>query len=331
MNYFTGIDVGKKRLDVAWLRDPFTSKKKTKKFDNTALGHKAVAEWLIRSTKGTPGDIVVTIEPTGIYHESLTLYLYQCGFSVLLVNPGKAKKYAQSRGQVHKTDQQDGIMLARYGESNHDMLSLWQPEPEEARKLKVLLRRLDALEKDLQREYNRKEATDFSLSSDEVTKSLQQMIDTLKVEIQRLKEDIDEHIDNHPQLKKNRDLLESIKGIGEVVSREMLCLLACKQFKNARQVSALLGLIPRHRESGTLKGRTTLSKVGDSRLRAKLYMAAVVASTHNIDIRHQKRRLLDAGKTKMQALCAAMRKLVQICFGVIKHQSQYQPKIQISA
>ncbi len=279
MKYFTGIDVSKKKLDIAWLRDAATGKKKNKKLDNTALGHAMVAKWLTDSTKGKPEEIVVVLEPTGVYHESLALFLQQSGFHVVLANPGKAKKYAESRGQTHKTDKQDGLMLARYGEANLDMLSPWQPEPSEARELKVLLRRLNALEKDLQREYNRQEATEFSLSSDEVKKSLQQMIEALKAEIKRLTDDIDNHIDKHPQLKKNRQLLQSVKGVGAVISREMLCLLACKTFKDARQVSAFLGLIPKHRESGNLAGRT----------------------------------------------------LVQICFGVIKHQSEYQPQLEIRA
>ena len=75
-----------------------------------------------------------------------------------------------------------------------------------------------------------------------------------------------------------------------------------------------------------LDSRTTLSKVGPSRVRAKLFLAAVSASTHNPDIKAQKRRLLAAGKTKMQALGAAMRKLIQICFGVLKTQTKYQPQ-----
>jgi transposase len=195
------------------------------------------------------------------------------------------------------------------------------------RELKVMLRRLDALEKDLQREHNRQEAARVSLPSERVAQSLEDMIATLKAEIQCLQQDIDDHIDRFPELKRNRELLQSIKGIGSVMSRELVYLFASKRFQSARQAAAYLGLIPKLRESGTLKGRTTLSKVGSARLRAKLYMAAVSASTHNPDIKAQKARLLKAGKTKMQALGAAMRKLIQICFGVITHQSEYQPQL----
>ena len=327
MSEFTGIDVGKEKFDVGWLRDVKSGKKKTKVFKNTRAGHQQAQDWLLNNLKVPAEDIVITLEPTGVYHEALMYFLHDCGFQVLLVNPGKAKKFAESLNQIHKTDKLDAVTLAWYGHAQQHKLTPWQPEPPEIRELKVMIRRLDALEKDLQREHNRQEAADVSLSSDRVTQSIQDMIETLKAEIQRLQQDIDDHIDRFPELKRNRELLESIKGIGPVMSRELVYLFASKRFKSARQAAAYLGLIPKLKESGTLKGRTTLSKIGSARIRAKLYMAAVCASTHNPDIKAQKARLLKAGKVKMQALGAAMRKLIQICFGVIKHQSEYQPQL----
>ena len=324
---FTGIDVSKEKFDVGWLRDVKTGKKKTKVFKNTRAGHQQVQDWLLNNLKVPAQDIVIILEPTGVYHEALMYFLHDCGFQVLLVNPGKARKYAQSLNQLHKTDKLDAVTLAWYGHAQQHKLTLWQPEAPEIRELKVMIRRLDALEKDLQREQNRQEAAQVSLSSDRVAQSLKDMIETLKAEIERLQQDIDNHIDRFPELKRNRQLLQSIKGIGAVMSRELVYLFASKRFKSAKQAAAYIGLIPKLRESGKLKGRTMLSKIGSARIRAKLYMAAVCASTHNPDIKAQKARLLKAGKVKMQALGAAMRKLIQICFGVIKHQCEYQPQL----
>ena len=95
------------------------------------------------------------------------------------------------------------------------------------------------------------------------------------------------------------------------------------------QVAAYVGLIPRLNESGVFKGRSSLSKSGPSRIRSKIFLATVCACTHNPDIKAQKDRLIYAGKTKMQASGAAMRKLIQICFGVIKNQTRYQPQIAL--
>ena len=327
MSYHTGIDISKDKFDIGWLRHVATGKRTTKVFKNTTAGHQQAADWLLNTIKASAEEIVVALEPTGVYHEALLYFLHQCGFKVLLVNPGKARKYAESLDQMHKTDKLDAIMLAHYAYAQRHKLTLWQPEPPQVRELKVMIRRLDALEKDLQREKNRQEATQVSLSSERVVQSLKAMIATLEAEIKCLQQDIDDHINRFPELKQNRRLLESIKGIGPVMSRELVYLFAAKTFKSARQMAAYLGLIPKLKESGKFKGRTMLSKTGSARIRAKLYMAAVCASTHNPDIRAQKQRLLRAGKIKMQALGAAMRKLIQICFGVIKHQSEYQPQL----
>lgn len=327
MYVFVGIDVSKEKLDIGWLRE--AGKVKTKVFSHRRSHFDALKGWLLKQT-GVPAEqMVITLEPTGIYHEALLYDLHEAGFRLLQVNPGRARKYFEALGEIHKTDKKDAVMLARYGRAQvtEGAPIFWQPEAPEARHLKVLLRRLDALEKDLQREENRLEASSQSDCTDRVVQSIRDMIRVLKEEIARLEQDIDDLIESHPYLRKNRRLLNSIKGIGDVMSRELVCLFACKYFKNARQVSAFLGLIPKLRESGKMKGHTALSKTGPARIRQKLYMAAVVASQHNQDIRAQRDRLLKQNKNKMQALGAAMRKLVQICFGVIKHQTEYQPQV----
>ncbi|WP_346350728.1 IS110 family transposase [Oceanimonas sp. AH20CE76] len=330
-----GIDVSKEKLDVGWLRDTASNKVKTKVFKNQKQSFEVLAAWVLKNTKAEPQHILITLEATGVYHENLAYFLHQQGFKVMVANPGKAKQYARAIGLVHKTDKLDALMLAHYGmaQSNAGQLTLWEPEAPEVRHLKGLLRRLDALEKDHQRELNRLEACEQTDTSPRVLESINNVLDTLQKEISALEQEIDDHIDRHPPLRKNRRLLSSIKGVGPVVSREMTCLFAGRVFVSAKQVAAYLGLIPRQVESGKFKGCTRLSKSGPARLRAKLYMAAVVAGTHNLDIKDQKQRLLKQGKNKMQALGAAMRKLVQICYGVIKHQQEYRPQasMQVSA
>jgi len=328
MNEYIGIDVGKEQVDICWLRDPNTGKKKTKKFKNKPEVFSDIRQWLIEQTQIDSSRIIILLEATGVYHEGLSYFLYDQGFKLIVSNPGKAKKFSQSIGLIHKTDKSDAMMLARYGFSQQHQLILWEPEPKEIRQLKAMMRRLSALEKDYQREKNRLEASEISDSSERVLKSLRDMIAVLACEVSALKHDIDDHIDSTLTLCKNRQLLLTIKGVGEVVAREMVYLFAAKSFVNAKQVAAYLGLIPRLNESGVFKGRTTLSKSGPSRVRAKLYLASVSASTHNHEIKAQRDRLLKAGKTKMQALCAAMRKLVQICFGVIKNQTEYQVQVR---
>lgn len=324
MRYEIGIDVAKDKFDCLWLRDTETLKIKTKVLPNNPAGFKTLKTWLEKHVSSDLSLIFVTLEATSIYHESLCYALFEMGVNVSVINPAFIRDFAKSLGTRSKTDKKDSFILARYGSMVEP--NLWQPEPEEVRELKALLSRLTGLEKDLQRESNRLEKATISQSSKTVIESIELMIKALKKECARVEKEIDEHIDRHPKLKSDRQKLQSIPAVGDVVSREMLSLLHSRQFERASQAAAFVGLVPKLWESGKMKGKTTLCKNGSGRLRAKLYMVAVVAIQHNPDIKNQYERLVAAGKTKMQALGAAMRKLVQICYGVLKHQSEYRPQ-----
>ena len=199
--------------------------------------------------------------------------------------------------------------------------------------LQELLRRLDALETDRQRERNRLEKAQISQASTEVLASLERSLAFLEAEYQRLRQAIDEHIDTHPTLKADRQLLASIPGIGPALSARMLALLQHGQrFASAAQFASYLGVTPTEHRSGTsIHQKPHLSKSGPPAMRAKLYMAALVASRHNPDVRAHYQRLIERGKCPMAALGAAMRKLAQMCFGVVKHQAHYQPQVALNA
>jgi transposase len=307
------------------LKDPDNLKVKTKVLSNDQTGFKALRAWLEKNITPELSQIHVMMEATGVYHEALAYALYEMGVQVSVINPAFVRDFAKGLGVRNKTDKKDSMVLARYGVMTQPRL--WQPEAKEVRELKALLTRLSALQKDLQREHNRLEKAHVSQASQAVIESVQIMTHQLQEEVKRVEKQIDDHIDQHPQLKQDRDLLQSIPAVGKVLSREMLCVLHSRAFGRASEAAAFVGVTPKLWESGKLKGRTTLCKNGPGRLRAQLYMAAIVATQYNPDIRAQYQRLCVAGKTKMQALGAAMRKLVQICFGVLKHQSEYRPQL----
>lgn len=322
-----GIDVSKAKLDCLWLRDPETGKVKTKKLDNHTKGRQQLVQWLLKTIQAEPEQIRVTVEATGVYHEQLAYTLFQEGFHICVVNPARPAEFARSLGNLHKTDRRDSYILALFGHRiNPDP---WQPEPQEIRALKALLARLDSLEEDIQRERNRQEKASISGASERVLESLATVIELLTEEKAKLEQDIDDHIDRHPELKKHRDLLETIPAVGPVISRVMVALLHSREFRTAGALAAFLGLVPKQQASGVFKGRSRLSKTGSAKIRAKLFFPAIVAIRHNPDIRAQYERLTQNGKTKMQAIGAAMRKLVQICFGVVKHQTEYRPQLQM--
>ena len=318
-----GIDVSKEKLDCAWLREQ--DKLKTKVFANKLTGWQELFDWALKNTHLAVEQLHFVMEATGIYHEQLAMFLFNKGAKVSVVNPAQVKFYAQSMGVRSKNDKKDSVVLARYGLKENPLP--WQPEAPEIRTLKALLARFDAIEKDLQREKNRQEKAVIALAPETVIQSITQMIDLLNTEQQRLDKLIEEHINKHQQLKENKALLESIPAVGKVIATRMLMVIGSRQFDDAPQCAAYLGLVPVQHESGSsIKGRAKLSKAGSPVIRAKLYMAAVVAIRYNPDIKAQYERLTSRGKSKMSALGAAMRKLVHICFGVLKHQQPYQPQ-----
>jgi len=111
LNYI-GLDVSKHKLDCVWLKEPSAGKLKSKVFKNDRSGHQALLVWLSALVSKDLTEVVVTVEPTGVYHESLVYTLHESGVEVLLVNPGKAKAFAVSQNRQSKTDKKDSVMLA---------------------------------------------------------------------------------------------------------------------------------------------------------------------------------------------------------------------------
>lgn len=157
----------------------------------------------------------------------------------------------------------------------------------------------------------------------------QSILDTiafLEQQLVKLEQNIGQHINNHPNLKEDRDLLTSIPAVGPQVGNPMLSVLHNHSFRSAEQFAAYLGLVPVERQSGSaIKGRPRLSKNGPAHIRAKLYMAAIVATRHNPHLKALYQRLQASGKSKMSALGVVMRKLAHLCFGVVKTRQPYHP------
>ncbi|PMR72963.1 transposase, partial [Billgrantia endophytica] len=236
--------------------------------------------------------------------------------------PAQVRDFSRSLGVRGKTDKKDSVVLARYGATQQP--ECWQPEPEEVRKLKALAARLDAMDKDIHRERNRREKAEFIMATD-ILRSIDDILLALTRERDRLQQQIDDHLDQHPGLKRDRVLLQTIPGVGPAVSLRLLAMLRSRAFQSARQAAAFAGLVPVSWESGSsVRMRPRLSKAGNPKLRQSLYMAAVVGLRRNPDISALYRRLTGNGKSTMAALGAAMRKLIHIAYGILKTQTEYR-------
>jgi len=319
--FYLGVDVAKKKLDCMLL-DTSTGKMKSKSVANTPVGFAELVEWLKKNKAVDPH---IVMEPTGMYHEAAALALADAGLVVSLINPAQLRAFAQGLGIKNKTDKEDSAVLARFGAAQNP--EPWQPPSPSARRLKALLRRRDAVADDLQRERNRQEANDFSSVPEAVSDSIKESIAFLEAELKRLEKMIATHINDDPDLRNKKKLLETIPGVGPRVATHMTTLFAGRTFERAEQLAAYLGLVPVMWESGSsVRGRPHMSKAGPAYLRKVLYLPAVGARRWNPHIKALNDRLLAKGKSKMAAIGAAMRKLAHLCFGVVHSGKPYDPK-----
>jgi transposase len=324
--FFIGCDVSKKKLDLALLMSVEPPKLRSKVVENNQPGWMALIEWACRQASCTPGELHVVMEATGAYHEAAAYALTQAGVPVSVVNPAQVRDFAKGLAMRSKTDAADRAVLARYGAVVRP--PLWQPPAPEVVELKGLLGRLQVIEEELARETNRLEKAQVSVTPQVVLDSLDKNLTFLQQQKRDLEQRINDHIAGHPQLKRDRELLESIPAIGRKTACRMLCVLHSRPFRSAASVAAYLGLVPVQHQSGTSVWKPPrLSKAGPGAMRAAMYMPAIVASRKNPDIRAHYNRLIAQGKSKMSALGAAMRKLVHICFGVLKNQQPYRPSV----
>jgi transposase len=312
-----GIDISKAKFDVALVRDD--GKLRHKVFPNTSAGFQQLSAWLVKHRAGA---IHACLEATGTYGEALAVYLHKAGHLVSVVNPAIIKAFAATEMSRTKTDKADASLIARYCHKHQP--PAWTPPPPEISELQALVRRLEALLEMLQQERNRLSA---GIESTSVKASVEQHIAYLDEQIAHTQALIRDHIEGHPPLKQQRDLLRSIPGIGETTAAKFLAeIVDINHYQSARQVAAFAGLVPKHRESGaSVRGRPKLCKVGTARLRKALYFPAIVATQHNPIIKALSARLRERGKCPMIIIGAAMRKLIHLAYGVLKSGKPFDP------
>jgi transposase len=314
-----GIDISKLKFDACLLRD--AGRLRHRVFPNTPAGFAQLSAWL---SKHHVERAHACLEATGTYGEALAAYLHEAGHVVSVVNPALIKAYAQSHLSRAKTDKADATLIARFCAERCP--PEWRPLPREVRELQALARRLDSLLEMRQMEANRLEVA----ATAAVSESLTGHLTYLDEEIARTGKLIRSHIDRHPGLRAQRDLLLSIPGIGETTAAKLLSeIMDVKLYESARQLAAFAGLAPRLHESGrSVRRKARLSKTGAPRLRKALYFPAVVAMRHNPRVRAMSERLKERGKCPMQIIGAAMRKLVHIVYGVLKSGRPFDPELK---
>jgi transposase len=324
MSQYAGIDVSKDSLDVVLMDE--TGRTEYIQVVNDEGGYAKLRSWL-KKQRGE--GCRVCLEATGRYSEGIAEDLWAAGYGVSVVNPARIRGYADSQLRRNKTDKLDAWLIADFCRTQQP--EVWTPPPPEIRQLQAMVRHLVNLEDAKQQANNR--LRDKAALPELVVDQLSAQATLLGQHIQQLKQAIQDHIDQHPHLKQQRDLIDSIPGLGPLTAAKLIA--ECRSltaFDDVRQLVAFAGLNPAHHQSGSsIRKKTTISKTGNAAIRAALYMPAVSAKRHNPILRAFAQRLLDKGLCPMAVITAVMRKLLHLIFGILKSGRPFDPNFHFAS
>lgn len=315
---FVGIDVSKTTLDIAFRPsgEHFQLANDDKDFPA-----------LINQLKALPVERLI-VEATGGYELLLVTHLVAAGLPVVRINPRQARHFAQATNQLAKTDRVDARLLAQLGEQLQPVVR--QLPSMQQQEFEALLTRRRQLVEMLVAEKNRRQQVGHLKG---VAKDLEAHIAWLEKRLQHSDRQLRQRVESSPVWEVNDQLLQGVPGIGEVTSMTLLAALPELGKVSNKAISALVGVAPYARDSGSRRGQRRI-RGGRAAVRAVLYMATVSAIRCNAVIKEFYERLVKAGKKKKVALVACMRKLLTILNAIIKEQKPWrelQKSAQIAA
>lgn len=305
-----GIDISKSHLDIAFGGQD-------KKGLRLKYDEDGVAE-LVRRCKAL-GPKLIVLESTGGLEKDVMVALLDAALPVARIQPQRIRYFAKSLGILAKTDALDASVLAKFGEAI-------QPEPtplptKEQQRLTSLLARRAQLVEMRTAEQNR-----LSTMPVEMRTYIQKHLDFLQVEIARIETEIDDLINNTPDMKSKQAILKSAPGVGPITASLLIARLPELGRLNRKQIAALVGVAPFNQDSGRKKGKRAVYG-GRKDVRTMLYMATLSAIRFNPVIHQFYQRLVDAGKPRKVALVAAMRKLLVILNAMVAANEPWRQAI----
>ena len=309
-NVFVGVDVSKARLDVF-----VTEGEQVWALSNDETG---VAE--LAGRLGPLAPSLVVLEATGGLERALVAQLMAAQLPVVVVNPRQVRAFAKSLGRLAKTDALDARILALFGERIRPALRAL-PEPDTQALADQLARRRQLVEM-LTMEKNRLQQAQLGV----VRKNLKEHIEWLKQQLRASDSGLRQAVEGSPAWQAKRDLLEEVKGVGDITALSLIGLLPELGALDRKQIAALVGVAPFARDSGTLRGRRTVWG-GRAAVRTVLYMATLTAIRWNPVIRTFYTRLREAGKLKKVAIVASMRKLLTILNAMVRDNKRFDPAL----
>jgi transposase len=318
-----GIDVSKQTLDANSARG---QRKQGRIFANNPDGWNLVLSWLkALSSKQAH----ICMEATGRHSLGVALALHDAGHVVSVVNPAQIRDFARTKLGRNKTDKVDAALIREYAELFKP--GPWTPPSTAMRRLCELQTIRAGIVNNRAEWRNR---IGSGLADAIATRLAAATIEHFTTQLEAIDKAIAETIDQDAELRGRRDLLLSVVGVGETLAASLLAEMPEPGvLRRSGEMVAYAGLNPSHHRSGTSIDRPTrISKIGNATLRSSLYMPALSAMRFNPAVKALVARLRTAGRLKpKQIVVAAMRKLLVICFGVLKTGRQFDPAIAMPA
>lgn len=308
-----GVDVSKDVLDVAV--------RPSGQVWQVANDERGIAA-LVDRLQGLQPQLVV-LEATGGFEVPIAAALGVAGLPVAVVNPRQVRDFAKATGRLAKTDRIDAQALAHFAEGVKPAI---RPLPDgQTKTLEALLTRRRQLLEMLTMERNR-----LRTALAPVRPKLQAHIQWLEQEVSSLDKELRSALRDSPLWREQDDLLQSVPGVGPVLSCTLLAGLPELGALSRKQAAALVGVAPFARDSGTLRGQRSIWG-GRASVRTTLYMGTLSALRWNPVIRVFYQRLRAAGKPKKVAIVACMHKLLTILNAMMKHRTHWQPHRAVSS
>lgn len=298
-----GIDVSSAWLDVAAGQEIW----------RVANDDDGIAELIARLEALEPARVV--FEPSGGYEMRLLRALSESGLPAAPVNPRRVRDFARSVGRLAKTDRIDALVLMQFGEAIQPPIRLFAGS--DAERLKALEARRRQLVEMTTAEKNR-----LRTAPEDIADTIREHIKWLGQQQEALDSELSELLSAIPELSEKSELLQTVPGVGPVVTANFLANLPELGTLNRRQIAALVGVAPFNRDSGSYRGKRTVWG-GRSQVRTALYLATLVASRYNPAIKDFYERLRAAGKPKKLALVACMRKLLTVLNSMLRNRKPW--------
>lgn len=259
---------------------------------------------------------IVVAEATGGYETVVAASLSAAGLPIAVVNPAQIRAFARAVGKRAKTDPIDAAVIAHFAEATK-VEARPLPDPDTQRLADLVARRRQIIQMIVAEKQREKRA------SKRMQKSIARLLKALQAELSEIDQDIDEAVRGSPAWREKEELLSSVPGIGPIIARTLIAELPELGALDRRQIAALAGLAPWTRQSGQWRGRSFIGG-GRAAVRTTLFMGALVAKRHNPSLRAFHQRLIAAGKPKMVALVAVMRKLLTILNAILRDNRPWQ-------